>query len=185
MYPHSNHTKAFILAAKQTSTSKVALAALLHILLLLLLSSKFGWPLPLLFNATISMPRGVWLLQEHDAPHRYRAGDVVSVRGFYRSRQFGCPKEGQTLLKYISAVPGDRVCLDDTSLRVEGNDGLTWRKRELDAEQTRHQVTWGCRELGAHEYIITTPEPLSCDSRYFGSVRDNLIRGTATPLFVF
>jgi conjugative transfer signal peptidase TraF len=137
----------------------------------------------LVYNASDSVPRGWYAIEPIDRP---RVGEYVLVRLPGAVRRFAADRgyipESVPLLKRVAALGGQRVCVADDTVVVDGvavartlaRDG---RGRPLPAARI-------CRVLVDGEvFLLTTDAPASFDSRYFGPLDRSFLRGRATPLW--
>ncbi|WP_423787222.1 S26 family signal peptidase [Hyphomonas chukchiensis] len=136
-------------------------------------------PDPFLFyNPSASAPVGWYRI----LPERPIArGDLVAAR---------LPVEAEVLasargylpgdipvIKTVWALPGDRICMDDTTLQVSDRPPLPIRHQDLSG---RPLTPWrhGCTRLRPDEVLILSNRiDESFDSRYFGPVRAGDIIG--------
>lgn len=139
----------------------------------------------LVFNPTDSAPRGWYVVVP--AIHLH-AGDYVVAR---------LPSDTATLaatrgylprfvpiLKQIAAVPGQRVCVRDGIVYIDGVAAA----RSLDRDAKERPLTaWAhCRDLVSDElFLLNLHNEASFDSRYFGPVDASFLRGRATPLWTW
>jgi len=138
---------------------------------------RTGWPEPFVVSATASMPRGIWVLERtNDAPQR---GDIVALEPPTGARALGCVRKGQVLLKYVAGSKGDRVCVREGVVRLEGvREPLAHTRVRPEGEPGPRPLE-GCFSLGQGEVWVATPHARSCDSRYFGPVSTTLVRARA------
>jgi conjugative transfer signal peptidase TraF len=137
----------------------------------------------LVWNASASMPRGLYLVIP-GLP--VRTGQMVvawpprAVRALAAERHY--LPIGVPLVKRVGAVPGDRVCANRRRITVEGR-GVADR---LDADRAGRQLpAWtGCRTLHGGSYLLlATDRPDSFDGRYFGPTEASDIIGRARLLW--
>lgn len=147
-------------------------------------------------NESPSLPIGVWRVSplERDL----RRGDVVSfcppdTQAFREARGRGylgaglCEGGYEPLLKPIAAIEGDRVTGTEDGISINGR--LIANSKSL----TRDGAGLPLPSPGANDFIVARGEvwvissynPLSFDSRYFGPVSMSSVEGLASPLFVF
>ncbi len=112
-------------------------------------------------------------------PDRLWRGDIVAFAADRRMEPFF--PSGTIVVKYLAAVPGDRVRVDRGGVRVNGvqvASGLVHA-----AKLNRHESSFYREEIvpPAHYFVIGT-HPKSFDSRYWGLVRQNQLLGKAIPL---
>jgi signal peptidase I len=145
----------------------------------------------------LKVPYTTWRLAKWSNPHR---GDVVV---------FFSPEDGTRLVKRVVGVPGDTVAMDDEQLFInevpasygplDGNtiedlpadQRLSHRFGSEQYNGRQHPVminprvqarrTFGPVKLGNNEYFMMGDNrDNSRDSRYFGTVKRDLIVGRAT-----
>ena len=147
-------------------------------------------------NESPSLPIGIWRVSplERDL----RRGDIVSfcppdtpafreawLRGYLSAGH--CEGGYEPLLKPVAAIAGDRVSGTDDGISINGQ--LIANSKS----QNRDGVGRTLPSAEAHDtfvakgevWVISSYNPLSFDSRYFGSVPISRIEGLAHPLFVF
>lgn len=86
------------------------------------------------------------------------------------------------LLKRMAAVAGQHVCIADRVVRIDGVPVAA----ALAADRVgRPLQAWsGCRRLRPGElFLLSTANPASFDSRYFGPVEASAVLGIAHPLW--
>ncbi|MFT9089985.1 MAG: S26 family signal peptidase [Gluconacetobacter sp.] len=138
----------------------------------------------LLWNATASVPVGLYRLHPDPTPH---VGDLVALRlpaaqaSLLATR--GYLPLGVPLLKPVVAVAGQSVCRIALRITIDGvavGDARTvdHRGRSLPAWQ-------GCQRLSGGQIFVMNPaEPRSLDGRYFGPLSVAGVIGRATPLWL-
>lgn len=141
-----------------------------------------GFPKLLLWNASASAPRGLYLLRN---PSPLARGEMVaitpptSLTGFMAAR--GYLAAGVPLLKHIAALSGQTVCRHDGTVFVNGRAAAVARSSD---HLGRPLPNWqGCRRLGAGKVVVLNPTPDSFDSRYFGALPAAAITARAMPLW--
>ena len=146
-------------------------------------------------NESPSLPVGVW----HLSPLRdeVRRDDVVSFCPpdtwvFREAQQRGylgsglCEGGYEPLLKPIAAVEGDRITRDEHGISVNGRQIANSKNIASDgsgrplAGNRANDVIVAKGEV----WVISSYNPLSFDSRYFGPVPVSKIEGLARPVFV-
>ena len=146
-------------------------------------------------NESPSLPVGVWRL----SPLRdeVRRDDVVSfcppdtwvfreawLRGYLGSGL--CEGGYEPLLKPIAAIEGDRVTRTEQGIRINGR--LIANSKRLDHDGSGRPLPGaGANDVivaKGEVWVISSYNPLSFDSRYFGPVPISKIEGLARPLFV-
>jgi conjugative transfer signal peptidase TraF len=146
-------------------------------------------------NESPSLPIGIWLVSPLE--RELRRGDIVSfcppdtpafreawLRGYLSAGH--CEGGYEPLLKPVAAIADDRVSGTDDGISINGRliasskslnrDGLG---RTLPSPEA-HDVIVAKGEV----WVISSYNPLSFDSRYFGPVTISKIEGLARPLFI-
>ncbi|EIM01176.1 S26 family signal peptidase [Rhodanobacter thiooxydans] len=87
------------------------------------------------------------------------------------------------LLKPVAAVARQQVCIAEGSVRI---DGVSVAAALRIDGRGRPLHTWSaCRRLRPGElFLLSTTNPASFDSRYFGPVRADAVLGVAHPLWL-
>ncbi|MGN6690895.1 MAG: S26 family signal peptidase [Sphingopyxis sp.] len=139
-------------------------------------------PLRLLWNASASVPVGLYVVSE-EMPGRGELAVVRPARGVaaYMARRRYVPL-GVPLLKPVAATAGATICRDGGAVTIEGRLAAT----ALAADRLgRPLPVWhGCRTLGANElFLLADGSPASFDSRYFGPVTTGHVIGRAAPVW--
>ena len=139
--------------------------------------------LPLyMWNPSASVPVGLYRLQSID--ERY-VSELVAVMppeplatflagGNYLPR-------GIPLLKHVVALPGQTVCRDGLTVRVDTVAMGVARERD---GRGRPLPTWqGCRVIGSGElFLMNWQSADSLDGRYFGPIPASAVIGRAHPV---
>jgi conjugative transfer signal peptidase TraF len=151
----------------------------------LLLSTSFKPAPVLVWNASESMPIGLYHVQPADG--LYVTALVLAMppeRLASSLAQAGYLPRGLALLKRVLAVPGQSVCRHNLIISVDGVDVGTARERD---RRDRLLPVWqGCRTIADDEvFLMNWDEPASLDSRYFGPIPTSAIVGRADPLWTF
>lgn len=137
-----------------------------------------------LWNGSASVPRGLYRLQL--AGERY-VSELVAVMppeplatfladGNYLPR-------GVPLLKHVLALPGQTVCREGLTIRV--NEIAMGAARERDG-RGRPLPNWqGCRVIAAGElFLMNWQSADSLDGRYFGPIPASAIIARAHPIWI-
>lgn len=145
--------------------------------------SVIEMPVKLIWNATASVPLGLYRVEHGDT---LAVSDLVAVmppeplaifmiaRGYIGGRL--------PLLKRILGLPGQRVCRSGNAIRIDGikmGEAL-----ERDRMGRRLPVWQGCRVIRHSEiFLMNWQVRDSLDGRYFGPIPANSIIGRALPLW--
>ena len=140
-------------------------------------------PKLLLWNASASVPIGLYALRSADNPE---ISDLVVVvppeplAAYLAERGYLAP--GVPLLKRVAALPGQKVCRNVLTISVDG--APLGRARERDGGN-RILLTWqGCRVLSEVEvFLMNWQAADSFDGRYFGPIPRSAIIARAVPLW--
>lgn len=137
----------------------------------------------LLWNASASAPRGLYLLHPAMPLH---GGELVAVAPPEPLARFAAVRGylpiGVPLLKHIAALDGQTVCRFGRVARVDGSAVAIARERD---SLGRPLPSWqGCRALRAGQvFLLNSAVPDSFDGRYFGVLPANAITARAEPLW--
>ena len=147
-------------------------------------------------NESPSLPIGIWRVSLLDRD--LRRGDIVSFcppdtpvfreawrRGYLSAGH--CEGGYEPLLKPVAAIAGDRVSGTHEGIRINGRLIANSKSLTLDGSG-RTLPSPGAKNFILAEgevWVISSYNPLSFDSRYFGPVPISSIEGLALPLFVF
>jgi len=148
---------------------------------LLMLPSLQGTPPRLVWNASGSVPPGLYRI----APGPVGRGDLVLIRlppniAELADRRGYLPKSAY-LIKFVSAVGGERVCR--VGDRVVARGTIVVRALRRDSRGRRMPAWHGCRRLAPGHLFVLGDDPHSFDSRYFGAVSASNIVGRAVPIW--
>ena len=146
-------------------------------------------------NATPSMPRGLWRVTMAETP--LRRGQIVTVcppdtPAIHKAARRGyipagtCPGGYEPLVKPIAAVARARVNVSAAGVAVNGAPiASTAQRAEDSAGRPLESVAAGIYQVARGEvWILSAHDPRSFDSRYFGPVPVESIRGEARPVWV-
>jgi conjugative transfer signal peptidase TraF len=90
---------------------------------------------------------------------------------------------GIPLLKPVAAVAPQKVCIVGRSVRIDGVRVATILPADHLGRPLPHW--WQCRRLRPGElFLLSTTNPASFDSRYFGPVRASAVLGVAHPIWL-
>jgi conjugative transfer signal peptidase TraF len=152
-------------------------------LLLMAAPSAVQLPVKLIWNASPSVPIGLYGLRPVEALH---VGDLVAVMPPEPLARLlaerGSLPEGVLLLKHVAALPGQRICREGSTVSVNGVPVGT--ARSADPSDRLLPVWQGCHRLRRGEvFLLNQGVPDSFDGRYFGVIPLHSIRGRAVPLW--
>ncbi|HQU17108.1 MAG TPA: S26 family signal peptidase [Gammaproteobacteria bacterium] len=143
------------------------------------------WGPDLTFNYTESEPIGFYLLRPLRHPKRGMIVELaVPARVRYlvygrRWLQYGWP-----MLKGIGALPGDRYCVTDHAVFINGK-----RRGPISTVDTQGlplPKLRGCFTVPAGQFLpFSDHSPKSFDGRYFGTVGLSQVRDEVRPLWTF
>jgi conjugative transfer signal peptidase TraF len=166
------NTRQKILSAMLVGTSMIAFSSAAH-------------PMPrLLWNASASVPIGLYTMQPAG---KLTAGELLVIRPPAALAQFMAARRylalGVPLIKHVAALPGQIVCRSGRTITVDGI--VEAEAFDRDARGRKLPVWQGCRAVQTGEvFLMNAGVPDSFDGRYFGSVPDSSIIGSATPLWL-
>lgn len=146
------------------------------------------------WNMTPSMPIGLYRVQPIQGA--VARGEVVTLclepeaaalgreRGYITGGE--CPNNVELLVKTVVAIPGDEVKVSAEGLAV--NDVPSPHTNPLPVDDLGRQmqaVPSGVYSVGRDQvWVIGDADPRSYDSRYYGAVHIDYLRGRAIPFFV-
>jgi conjugative transfer signal peptidase TraF len=138
----------------------------------------------LVYNPTESAPPGWYVVHSGT---QLGVGDYVVARlprdiaAFAAKRNY-LPRD-VPVLKRIAATAGQRVCVRDGTVLIDGAAIAT--TLTLDGKRRRLTAWSHCRKLETGElFLLNTSTPSSFDSRYFGPIDVSFVRGKANLLWV-
>lgn len=136
------------------------------------------------YNPSDSVPVGWYRIESATSLH---VGSIVLARlpaGVAAlAAQRGYLPSHIPLLKRVGAVASQHVCIVDGQVRI---DGVTVAA-VLPADRLgRPLPSWSqCRRLRPGElFLLSTTNPASFDSRYFGPIAASTVIGTAQPIYL-
>lgn len=145
----------------------------------------FSVPKLLLWNASASVPRGLYWLS---AAKPLYLGELVAATPPPMLAEFLARRRylplGVPLIKHISALAGQIVCRIHDTITVDG----TALALALDRDRRNRVLpVWqGCRTLLPSDvFLLNTSVPDSLDGRYFGVLRATAITARAHPIWTF
>ena len=139
----------------------------------------------LVYNASDSAPTGWYVIRpaQELMLGQYvvaRLPDQVAALAAKR----GYLPRGVPVLKRIAALPGQHVCMLQSSVQI-GTD-LVAETLRTDRVGRALSPWRGCRTLLADElFLLNADHPASFDSRYFGPLDRSFVQGVAVRLSTF
>jgi len=139
----------------------------------------------IVYNPSDSVPRGWYRIGSADSLH---VGSIVLAKlpanAAALAAQRGYLPEHIPLLKRIGAMSPQQVCIDDRIVRIDGL--AVAHARATDGRGHPLSVWQQCRRLRNGElFLLSTTNPASFDSRYFGPVAVPAVIGSAQPLWTW
>jgi conjugative transfer signal peptidase TraF len=139
----------------------------------------------IVYNPSDSVPRGWYRIGSADSLH---VGSIVlanlPANAAALAAQRGYLPEHIPLLKRIGAMSPQQVCIDDRIVRIDGV--AVADVRAADGRGHPLSVWQQCRRLRNGElFLLSTTNPASFDSRYFGPVAVPAVIGSAQPLWTW
>lgn len=137
------------------------------------------------YNPSDSVSRGWYRIGPPESLH---VGGIVLVAlpadVAKLASQRGYLPDGIPLLKRIGAMPPQTVCIENWIVSVDDMPVATALAADREG---RHMPVWQhCRALEAGEmFVLSSTNPASFDSRYFGPVRTSAVIGNAQPLWTW
>ena len=149
----------------------------------LLLSTIGGAPPRYIWNASNSVPIGLYRLQPVST---VAVTELVAVQppdllAAYLDLNGYLPL-GVPMLKRVLALPGQTVCRNGLTIAVDGID--VGQARERDGRGRSLPLWHGCRVIADGDvFVMNWQSSDSLDSRYFGPIPASAVIGTAVPLW--
>lgn len=172
-----------------SQASRTAIACSAAIGMAALAWASFAKPLPhLVYNPSNSVPVGWYRVEPHPRQTAHlQVGSVVLVHlpaeATALAAQRGYLPLHLPLLKRVGAVAPQHVCITGQVLRIDGHTAATTLSVDRMGRPLRGWPQ--CRRLRAGEvFLLSTKNPASFDSRYFGPVRAADVIGIAQPLWL-
>jgi conjugative transfer signal peptidase TraF len=163
----------------------LTLGAMIASTALLVIPVAIHWHPVLIWNASGSVPKGLYHLQ---SKAHLGVNDLVAVMppapiAAYLADRNYLP-QGVPLLKHIAALSGQSVCRIHLFILIDGIQTGIARERD---RQNRPLPDWqGCRVITDREVFLLNWESTdSLDGRYFGPLPIDSIIGRAVPLWTF
>ena len=148
-------------------------------------SSDHTFVARLVYNPSDSVPPGWYRIGPPDSLH---VGSIVLARlpadAAALAARRGYLPEHIPLLKRIGAMSPQQVCIEKHIVRIDGVVVATALKAD---RRSRLLPVWQqCRALRDGElFLLSTTNPASFDSRYFGPVAVSAVVGSAQPLWTW
>lgn len=139
----------------------------------------------LVYNPSDSVPRGWYRIGPADSMH---VGGIVLARLPAQAAALAAQRDylpaGIPLLKRIGAVAPQRVCITGTSVRID--DVAVAAVMRADGYGRPLPAWQQCRRMAHGElFLLSSTNPASFDSRYFGPIAAANVIGSAQPLWTW
>lgn len=146
--------------------------------------SLFSSTKPLfIWNNTNSLPKGIYKISDG-----YTYGDIVAfdipstILPLIKERHY-IPAYDR-LIKPIVAMHGDTVCINQTTITVNGE--YFGDTSLVDSKGRSLPMIEGCQTINqGYLWVMIKGKPLSLDSRYYGQVSEQLVYGKAHLLWKY
>jgi conjugative transfer signal peptidase TraF len=151
--------------------------------LLISVPAAIDWPPVLIWNASASVPIGLYYVQPEE---RLAVMDLVVVTPPEPVAQLLAERDylprGVPLLKRVLALPGQTVCRNHLAIMIDGVVMSFARERDHRGQPL---PDWqGCRRITEGEvFLMNWQSADSLDGRYFGPLPAASILGRAAPLW--
>lgn len=139
----------------------------------------------IVYNASDSAPRGWYWIVQNTAIHAgdYVLAELPPAAATLADERHYLPR-AIPLLKHVAALTGQRVCIRDRVVSIDGRPLA--HALEHDSKHRALPVWNHCRTLDSDElFLLNAQREASFDSRYFGPIRRNAVRGRAIPMWVW
>lgn len=152
---------------------------------LIALSAAVGKTPRIFWNASASVPRGLYIVTRTAEP---RPGDLVSAWLPPKARSLAAQRRYLPatipVIKPVIATTGDTVCATSTAVAVDGVEIATRRAKD---NLGRPLPSWmGCKALRDGEvFLLSTHAADSFDGRYFGITPRSDIISVLKPLWTY
>lgn len=142
----------------------------------------------ILYNDSPSVPCGFWV-RTSTSVTRVRVGEVIAFRppataDAYLRKAMPEYLHRQSIIKYVAALPGDKICRKGRRFSVNGRMLGSAFVRD---DNGRRLPTWtGCDTLTNRQLAVFSARiPNSFDSRYYGPVPTQNVLGVYRPLLTW
>jgi conjugative transfer signal peptidase TraF len=147
------------------------------------LAAPLSYPPRLIWNATASVPIGLYEVRSQST---FARGELVLVRPPQWVRTFAAARgylpNTVPMVKRIAAENGDTVCRERDAITVNGR--VVAHALLTDREGRALPVWSGCHRLGEGEiFLLMDGVRASFDSRYFGPVSTTAIIAKVVPIW--
>lgn len=142
----------------------------------------------IVYNPSDSVPIGWYRIEPADSPLRpLPVNSIVLARlpadVAAHAAQRGYLPSHIPLLKRVGAVAPQHVCIVEGIVRIDGVPTAA----ALHADRRSRPLSFwpDCRRLRSGElFLLSTTNPASFDSRYFGPIQASAVIGTAHPIYL-
>lgn len=174
-----------MMRAAAAKPHRTGIAILTGVALAALAWSAFSsLPPRLVYNASDSVPVG-WYRIRH--AYSLTVGNIVlarlPVQWAELAERRGYLPARVPILKRIGAIAAQHVCVQGRIVHV---DGAIVAKALVEDRLARPMPSWeACRRLASDELLLlSTDNPASFDSRYFGPISSSAVVGVAEPIWI-
>ena len=138
----------------------------------------------LLWNASASVPVGVYLIETTDTRNVSELVAVLPPEPLASYLEAGnYLPHGVPMLKHVLALPGQTVCRDDLVVTVD--KVAVGMARERDRRGRSLPVWQGCRVVAQNALFLMNSQSVdSLDGRYFGPMPASAVIGRAYPVWI-
>ncbi|MDA8520143.1 S26 family signal peptidase [Acidovorax sp. NCPPB 4044] len=142
----------------------------------------------LVYNPSDSVARGWYRIAPVGDAGALQVDDIVLARLPAAVAAFAAQRHylpaGVPILKRVGAVAPQAVCVQAQQVRIDGAIVATVRMH--DGARRTMQAWRSCRHLiGGELFLLSSTNPASFDSRYFGPVNAAAVLGVAHPVWTW